>query len=196
MLLGRFMCWMTIVTELAVVPAILIPRLQYWAVCANILFQSGLLLFTGTTFTLFFYSMTAASLAFVAWPEGPVKAAYAADCAVLKRITNVLRFCDADRRFSWNPLPAGGEEWLRLNAGKRMYTNFRALRMIVLLNPLTYMAIAALIAAAPDTAATATYRRIVVASSLFFLMPPLAWILDKVFAARQHEPLLVLDPPG
>jgi hypothetical protein len=168
-----------------VVPAILIPRLQYWAVCANILFQSGLLLFTGTTFTLFFYSMSAASFAFVTWPEGPVKATYAANCAVLNRITNVLRFCDADRRFLWNPLPAGGEEWLRLNAGKRMYTNFRALRMIVLLNPLTYMAIAALIAAAPDTAATAAYRRIVVASSLFFLMPPLAWILDKIFASRQ-----------
>src|SRR5262249_44059700 len=59
MVLAKVMCWMTIVTELGVVPAIFIPRLQYWAICANILFQSGLLLFTGTTFTLFFYSMSA-----------------------------------------------------------------------------------------------------------------------------------------
>ena len=42
MVLARLMCWTTIVTELGVVPAIFIPRLQYWAVCANILFQSGL----------------------------------------------------------------------------------------------------------------------------------------------------------
>jgi len=49
-------------TELGVVPCIFIRRLYYWAICANILFQSSLLLFTGTTFTLFFYSMTAASL--------------------------------------------------------------------------------------------------------------------------------------
>ena len=39
MFLARFMCWTTIVTELATVPSILIPSLNYWAVLANIFFQ-------------------------------------------------------------------------------------------------------------------------------------------------------------
>lgn len=179
MVLARLMCWSTIVTELAVVPAIFIPRLQYWAVCANILFQSGLLLFTGTTFTLFFYSMTAASLAFVAWPTAPVTVGYDIDSDSVNRIRKVLQFCDADRRFCWIPRSREMGDWFHLLIGNRVYTNFRALRMIVLLNPITYLGIAALIAGAPEAGA-ATYRRVVVGSSLFLLMPPLAWIADRI----------------
>ena len=51
--------------------------------------------------------------------------------------------------------------------------------MIVLLNPLTYMAIAAAIAVAPEGPVAAAYRRIVVAVCLVFLMPPLAWIIGS-----------------
>src|SRR5439155_19528820 len=90
MLLARLMCWTTIFTELGVVPAIFIPRLQYWTVCANILFQSGLLLFTGTTFTLFFYSMSAASLAFITWPAGPVTTLYDDDSPFVNRFRKML----------------------------------------------------------------------------------------------------------
>ena len=85
MLLARLVCWTTIITELGVVPCIFIPQLYYWAICANILFQSGLLLFTGTTFTLFFYSMSAASLAFVSWPSGPLPVTYDADFDFARR---------------------------------------------------------------------------------------------------------------
>src|SRR5262249_1152091 len=143
--LAKLMCWTTIVTESAVVPAIFIPRLQYWAVYANILFQSGLLLFTGTTFTLFFYSMSAASLAFVTWPTDPLTVQYDADCSVMTRLAKALQFCDADGRFLWAPRSGSAGDWLALPIGNRIYTNFRALRMIVLLNPLTYLTIAALI---------------------------------------------------
>jgi hypothetical protein len=181
MLLARLMCWTTIVTELGVVPAIFIPQLHYWAVCANVLFQSGLLLFTGTTFTLFFYSMTAASLAFVTWPAGPLTVLYDADRGLPYRLRRALQFCDADRLFRWTPFQSRAEEWLYLAIGDKIYRNFRALRMIVLLNPLTYLTIAALIAAVPEFQA-ATYRRIVVASCLFFLMPPLAWMADRLWS--------------
>src|SRR4051812_16020802 len=114
MALARLMCWTTIFTELGVVPAIFIPRLQYWAVCANILFQSGLLLFTGTTFTLFFYSMSAASLAFVTWPAGPVTALYDDDSPLVNRLRKMLQFCDADRLVNWTPHSRDAEDWLRL----------------------------------------------------------------------------------
>ncbi len=185
MVLARIMSWITIVTELAVVPAIFTQRLQYWAVCANILFQSGLLLFTGTTFTLFFYSMTAASLAFVAWPAAPVTVGYDLDSSFVNQVRRVLQFCDADRRFCWTPHSRDMGEWFHLPIGNRVYTNFRALRMIVLLNPITYLAIATLIAAVPDVPASAAYRRVVVAACLFLLMPPLASIADRILGHRQ-----------
>src|SRR3954449_13349071 len=48
LVLAKFMCWTTIVTELGTVPCILIASLNDWAVLANIFFQCNLLLFTGT----------------------------------------------------------------------------------------------------------------------------------------------------
>jgi hypothetical protein len=187
MLLARVMCWTTIATELGVVPAIFIPRLYYWAICANILFQAGLLLFTGTTFTLFFYSMSAASLAFAIWPEDTVTVLYDHGCRIVNGVRRFLQACDADRRFDFVPQePAHVRSaWLVLSACGNTYTNFRALRMIVLLNPLTYMAIAAAIAAAPEAGA-ATYRRIVVSTCLLLLMPPLAWIADRMSRPKLH----------
>jgi len=65
-------------------------------------------------------------------------------------------------------------------AGNETYANFRALRMIVLLNPLTHFTIAGLLAVAPEMPAAALYRRVLVASCLFFLMPPLAWLADRI----------------
>jgi len=194
MVLAKLMCWTTIVTELAVVPAIFISRLNYWAVCANVTFQSGLLLFTGGTFTLFFYSMTAASLAFVTWPVDTVPVLYDPDSALLDRIRKVLQFCDADRRFTWTPGARSAGDWLHVTAGDRIYSNFRGLRMIVLLNPLTWLTIAATIAIASDVPSPAALR-IIVGLCLFFLMPPLASMLDRMFGHRQavRRDLLAAD---
>ena len=52
---GKLMCWGTIAAELAAAFGLLVPRLVPYALWANVLFQVGLLEFTGTTFTLFFY---------------------------------------------------------------------------------------------------------------------------------------------
>jgi hypothetical protein len=177
-LLARFMCWTTIVTELATVPGLLIPRFCYWAVLANILFQASLLLFTGTTFTLFFYGMTAASLAFVTWPSARVPVLYNPASGFGRLARRLLQGWDLDDRFQW----MSSQDTLLLQMGDSVYTGFRAARMVVLLNPVTYFVIAGSIAALdnfPESAAV--YRRLIVAVSLVLLMPPLAWILDKVF---------------
>lgn len=198
MLLARLMCWRTIVTELAVVPAILTRRLYPWAVCANILFQSSLLLFTGTTFTLFFYSMTAASLAFVAWPEAPVAVLYDARRRALERARRLLEICDIDGRFCWAaqaPSTDRTAAWLQLTACGKTYTDFRAFRILILLNPLAYMAIAAAIALGPE-AGWAAYRRIVVASCLFLLMPPLAWIADRLSPQNADQRRIATAAPS
>lgn len=177
MVLARFMCWTTIVTELATVPCLLIPRLYYWALLANIFFQSSLLLFTGTTFTLFFYSMTAASLAFVTWPEAPIAVLYNPESNFARRAKAFLQPWDLDNRFQWTPSASG----LTIQS----YSGFRALRMLVLLNPVTYFVIAGLIAASDNFPGDAAlFRRIVVAAALILLMPPLAWVLDKVSTTK------------
>jgi len=182
--LGRLVCWTTIMTELGVVPCIFIRRLYYWAICANILFQSSLLLFTGTTFTLFFYSMTAASLAFVNWPEGPLHVMYDTRRGLARRARRTSELLDIEGKFAWTPVEVGMNfrGWLELRNGGSRWTGFRALRTIVLFNPLTYLVIAGLIAIAPDgTGWSALYRRVIVSSCLTLLMPPLAWIVDRLF---------------
>ena len=190
MWLARFMCWTTIVTELATVPCILIPQLNYWAVVANIFFQSSLLLFTGTTFTLFFYSMTAASLAFVEWPESPVQVRYDASCTYAAFARRFLQSWDLDGRFAWT---AGGRG-LEVQAGEKIHDGFRALRMIVLLNPITYFAIAVSIAALGDVPGPAAlFRRVIVGTCLVLLMPPLAWLADTFFR-NEKRPATGLAP--
>lgn len=189
LLLAKFMCWNTIVTELATVPCILIPALNYWAVLANIFFQSCLLLFTGTTFTLFFYSMTAASLAFVTWPEGTVEVLYNPRLAWAERARKFFQSWDLDGRFLWTPTPAGMGKNLELLAGDKVYSGFRALRMVVLLNPVTYFVIAASIAALGEVQGPAAmlFRRLIVGTCLVLLMPPLAWLADVCFGETRSN---------
>jgi hypothetical protein len=188
LVMAKFMCWTTIVTELGTVPCILIASLNEWAVLANIFFQSSLLLFTGTTFTLFFYSMTSCSLAFVEWPEAPLRVVYDPARASLTAVRRILETLDVDGRFVWNEDRRVGS--LQLHAGTRIYSGFRGLRMIVLYNPVTYFLLATSIAICENlTGPTAPLlRRVIVAAALTFLMPPLAYIADRWFGGREREP--------
>lgn len=182
MVLAKFMCWTTIVTEVGTVPCILIPSLNYWAALANILFQSSLLLFTGTTFTLFFYSMTACSLSFVDWPDGPLRVFYDPSRKYSAAVRGAFARLDFDHRFVWT---AGGGP-LRLIAGNKTYNGFAALRMIILYNPVTYFFLAASIAICEDVPGPAAlYRRIIVGAALVLLMPPLAILADRFLAGRK-----------
>ena len=184
--LGRIMCWLTIVTELGVVPPLLVPRLYYWGALLNILFQCGLCLFVGNTFTLFFYSMSAASFAFVTWPSHTMKVAYDPSSGIVERLRRVLEWMDLDHRFAWipvtEPLAGVGALPLRLTTDDRSYTGARALRMIVLFNPVTYFVFTALMAVSgyQETLDLAIYRRILVGTAMVLLMPPLAWIADRL----------------
>jgi hypothetical protein len=183
---AKLMCWMTIATELGIVPLLFIRKYFRWAVIFNVLFQASLLLFTGTTFTLFFYSMTAASLAFVTWPASPVSAAYRRGHP-FARLVGIINFLDVDKRFVWTAAD-DANPWLNVIAGNQVYSGFRALRMIVLLNPLTYFVIAAAIAAAGDVSGWAVlYRRLIVTACLVLLMPPLAWLADTLTGVKVVE---------
>ena len=189
MMLARIMCWTTIFTELGIVPCILLPRLYYWAIIANLLFQAGLLLFTGTTFTLFFYSMTGASLAFVTWPAESLPVTYNPDRERDKPARRFLQSWDLDGRFLWMPNQSSeaAPNGLHLFLEHKAYSGFRALRMIVLLNPITYFAIAGAIALCDYLPQAALLRRLIVTASLVLLMPPLAWIADRLLGNRASQ---------
>jgi len=170
MLLARFICWTTIVTELGIVPCLFISRLNALAIAANVLFQASLLLFTGATFTLFFYSMTAASLGLVTWPASPVSVFYDPTSALAK----FFAAWDLDRRFLWTKSQSA--LGLHVVVGDTVYRGFRAFQMILLLNPITYFAIASAIAVGDLTGSAALYRRLIVAASLLLLMPPVSLV--------------------
>ncbi len=200
--LAKFMCWSTIVNELGAVPLVLIPRLYFWGGLANIFFQSCLLLFVGNTFTLFFYGMCGATFALVTWPQ-PLIVMYDPESRFGERARKLLQWWDVDGRFQWTPHQAGssakhgvsnagGAKGLHLLAENKIYTGFRALRMIVLYNPVTYFVIAAAIAASGDipTGGAALYRRLIVVTAIVLLMPPLAWMIDTVRGSSGSGPQL------
>jgi predicted DCC family thiol-disulfide oxidoreductase YuxK len=181
MLLAKLMCWSTIVTELGMSAAFLVKRWFYWGVLASLLFQASLMLFTGTTFTMFFYATQAALLMFAAWPSAPWLVLYDGDCGFCARAKGWFERLDFEGQFSWRPYQSGAglpygisgadsAERLYLVAGEKVYSGFRAIRRMLLFNPATYFAIAVLIAAPPGNAAL--YRRIVVGVLLVFFLPP------------------------
>jgi predicted DCC family thiol-disulfide oxidoreductase YuxK len=150
-------------------------------VLASLLFQASLMLFTGTTFTMFFYATQAALLMFVVWPSAPWLVLYDGDCGFCARAKGWFERLDFEDQFTWRPYQSGAglaygisgadsAERLYLVAGEKVYCGFRAIRGMLLFNPVTYFAMAVLIAAPPGNASL--YRRIVVGALLVFFLPP------------------------
>ena len=189
LVLGKIMCWTTIVAELASVPLLLIPQLYFWGNLVNVLFQAGLLLFTGTTFTLFFYAMSAASLAFVVWPNRPLQVMYDPTSRMALTAKGFLETWDLDGHYDWTSRES--DTPVKFQWGEKTYSGFRALRMLVLLNPITYFAIAASVAGAAYVPAAPLARRLIVGVLLLLLLPPLAWLADTIVYPRaKHVPRL------
>jgi hypothetical protein len=193
--LGKFMCWFTITTELGVVPLLLIRRLYHWGALLNVLFQCGLCLFVGNTFTLFFYAMSAASLAFVTWPSQKMKVEYGSSSQGMLRLRRLLRWADQDERFEWTPAPrviaAEGAFPLWLTTNDRCYTGANALRMMVLFNPVTCFVFTLLMAVSGygETPGLAIYRRVLLGITLVLLLPPTAWVADRISERRRPSTL-------
>jgi predicted DCC family thiol-disulfide oxidoreductase YuxK len=116
----------------------------------------------------------------VDWPRELVLI-YDGDCGICTRTKNLWEKLDLDRAFQCAPLQSGiGARWripkealveqIYLIAGRRIESGFRAAKAMLLFNPVTYFFMLALIAALPANAVL--YRRIVVALTLAFFLPP------------------------
>jgi predicted DCC family thiol-disulfide oxidoreductase YuxK len=188
--LGKLMGWSTITAELGMSVAFLVKRWFYWGVLTSILFQSSLMLFTGTTFTMFFYATQAALLMFIEWPREQWLVIYDGDCGFCTRTKKWFDRFDLEGLFTWRPYQSGAglahgisdveaSERLYLVAGATIYSGFSAFRRMLLFNPLTYFAMAILIATPPGDASL--YRRIVVSALLIFFLPPLIPVGERVY---------------
>ena len=198
---AKIMCWFTIAAELSMPVMFSVRRLVIFGVWMNILFQSGLLIFTGTTFTMFFYSMTAAMLAFVAWPQNKVIVFWDGECGFCAKCKGWMERLDFELLLEWRPLQSGlGERYglsmealtarLHIVAEGRIYSGFRAFRYMFLTNPLTWFLIATLISAVPEN--WFNWRRVVVISALTFFSHVFAPIGEKLYdlVARNRNRLM------
>ncbi len=209
---GKILSWMTISVELGLTAAFLLRRLWPWAIWVSILFHAGLLLYTGTTFTMFFYAMQASMLAFVEWPRAPLTVIYDGDCGFCNKSRRWMEWFDLERMLAWHPYQSGiGGEFgisdaalsrrLHLVVEGRIYQGFRAFQMMLLYNPVTYLAMAALIAA--PRGEVPLYRRILVSALLAFFFPlfrPLGEVVYDLVARNRHRltanSSCVVEPPG
>ncbi len=198
--LGKAMCWLTIVFETGAALCMVVPRLQLWGVSASVLLQSGFLLFTGTTFTMFFYGMQAAMFAFLRWPSQPVEVIYDGDCGFCDWCREQFNRLDFDGVFAWQPYQSGrgkaygitdeaaGRRLQLVTPEGRVLDGFHAVRRMMFYLPVVWMALFAMIALAPPPQPVT--RRIIVGVALFLLSPlanPVGvWAYDLV-ARNRHR---------
>src|SRR5262249_37727137 len=190
MLLAKLMCWGTIVAELGMSATFLVRKWFRFGILVSILFQSSLLLVTGTTFTMFFYATQAALLMFADWPRSRWLVIYDGDCGFCTRSKEWFSRFDLESLLDWRPFQSGAgraygisdadaSERLYLVTERKIYSGFRAFRAMLLFNPITYFTIAVAIAAPRGEAAL--YRRIVVTALLAFFLPPFTPVGERVY---------------
>jgi hypothetical protein len=176
---GKVMCWSTIAAEFAASLGLLVRRWVPYALWVNILFQVGLLEFTGTTFTLFFYAMLAATLAFVTWPDRVL--VFHDDARPgMRRWRCLLTLFDPDGFWDWRPQAGAG---LQVLDGGTTFAGLAAVQRLLLWSPVVWLTLTALLAIGD----TAWWRRGLVAVVLISFLPlwrPLAQWLQRRWQGR------------
>lgn len=164
LLAAKIVCWGTMLAELAVSLGLLVPRLIPYALFVNMMFQVGLLEFTGTTFTLFFYGMQAVMLAFITWPERLV-ITFDSQRSSHRLCRRILQLLDPDGVQQWQSAPETRQ--LELSDRGRRYAGLAAIQRLFLFNPMFWLLMTVLLAQAP----TNLSRRLLVALVLVALLP-------------------------
>jgi predicted DCC family thiol-disulfide oxidoreductase YuxK len=159
LVLGKLFCGMTIAVELALAGLMLFRRWAWPAVWISALFQCGLVLFTGQTFTLFFFASQIALLAFVEWPKEPITVIWDGECGFCAQARDRISQFDPDGLFNWVAQQTGiGQRWglsrealanaMYTVSGERIRSGYAAFRaMIVWLPAFWYAALAAAVLA-------------------------------------------------
>jgi predicted DCC family thiol-disulfide oxidoreductase YuxK len=190
-ILAKAMSWYTIATELGLSVAFLVRRLFPLGIWASLLLHTGMLWFTGTTFTMFFYGMTASMLIFAAWPNQPMLVIYDGDCGFCEKTRAWMDRFDLEGILRWRPYQSGAghafgitdsdaNRRVYLINGDKIYSGFGAFKMMVLCNPISYLVTYALLAA--PGAAESKFRTILSAILLFLFSPLFTPIGEAAYA--------------
>lgn len=148
--LPRFMSWMTICMEFGIAFGLLFRRTRLWGIWIGLLLALGMNVLTERTFGVFFYAMPICYLAFIEWPCSQVNVLYDGDCGFCFRTRRWMERFDLEKLFVWEPFQQAkdlhgiSQEALRqrlylVTEGKK-YSGFRAFKIMLLYNPLTYFA--------------------------------------------------------
>ena len=194
---GKIFCWYTIVAELVLAVLAVMPRFHPACIWGSGLFQSGLLLFTGDPFNLFFYGMQSSLFAFARWPEGQILVIWDGSCGFCRRTKEFVQKLDFDPVFEWRPLQSNvGDQYGLTKAQLKqalhaagpgwLLAGYSAVRRMILHMPLFAMVLVAAVAFSPCPLA----RRLVVGATLLFLLPvsnPIGNLIYGWIARHRHE---------
>lgn len=140
------MGWSVILVEFVIAAAFAIPRFRPFAIWLAVGYHTSLLVVAGRTFGLFWFSLLASYLAFVELP--PITGTVHVPVAGLwRRIGALLQRLDLEDALTWAPAAI---ESLQLRARAVTRKGLLALLYVILLNPITYLISAALLAPLPE----------------------------------------------
>ncbi|HET9449637.1 MAG TPA: HTTM domain-containing protein [Aggregicoccus sp.] len=141
-LLSAVLGWLGILTELALVPLLLIKRLVPAALVLGAAYHTGLVVLTwGSTFNMFWPATLATFLALMEWPAS-VTVRYAPSSRWQQGARRLLAPLDLEGRYTWLEQQAGR---LETEQGPgRVHTGAPALAQLLLYSPVVYFGFALL----------------------------------------------------
>lgn len=137
--LSLFLSWTTIVLEFSFAAGVLIRRFRLPTIFLAVIYHTVSVLLAGTIFGIFFAVLLFSFLVIVDWP-GPrsVRIVYDAQDP-LPTWLKLMQRTDVNGLFDWIQAFSTHEAPLRLVYRGREFTGMRAITVLVLLNPLTYL---------------------------------------------------------
>ena len=155
----------------------LIFSLPAYAIWANVLLGSGLLMMLEVPLHIWIYCMLALIWLFIEWPASML-VIYDGDCGLCNRLKSLLERLDFDRLMTWQPYQsdmhgieaAALEEKMHviLN-GRKVFTGYAAFQQILLFSSWFWLTVTVLLAAPPE--GWIWWRRIVVIAVLCLFLP-------------------------
>jgi hypothetical protein len=138
--LSTIASWAVIVTEFAISVAFVVRRLVPVGILLVVAYHSSLFLITGTTFTMFWFSLTAAAIALVDWPADVPTVQYE-ESGRYAGIARLLHRIDFGREFRWEH---SADLELRFTSEQGQYSGREALARTMLYHPALYLILYAL----------------------------------------------------
>jgi len=152
MALSQFMCWLTIIIELALAVGFLVHRLHSLAIGLGIFFHAGMLIFSGgfTIPWIFLYAMCSSYLVFIDWPTQLIE--ITCSYKLNKNVVNIFKLLDFENKINWKltnqkekDLSQISKSNIQLTFRGNLYTSWRAYLILIRYNPMLYFFLAAVL---------------------------------------------------